>query len=269
MLVSLRGAFSRFWTHDGFFVAGGLAFFLLICMIPIVLLAVSTVGFVLSTEQAAREIVGHVTRNFPVYSREITRVLLRIVETRKLSGLLGTVVLVIGAMPLFGAARLVMHRMLGVTDRPRIFRNLVVDAGMVLLLGVLLFAATGVTWVVHWFQEVVLASVDVPRRWIEGISVGLSLVLSGTMFYLGYRYVPYRRVRRGAALTGAVVTSLLWEVAKQVFRLYIRKLSVYDQIYGPLGVLVAFVMFVYYSAIVFVFGAAWVAALDARTSRRS
>ena len=53
-------------------------------------------------------------------------------------------------------------------------------------------------------------------------------------------------------------------MAKQLFRLYIRQVGVYDQIYGPLGVLVAFVMFVYYSAIVFVFGAAYVASLDSR-----
>ena len=268
MFGGLRGAFFRFWTYDGFFLAGGLAFFLLICMIPVVLLTVSTVGFVLSTEQAAREIVVQISRNFPVYSREITRVLMRIVETRKLSGLLGTGVLVVGAMPLFGAARLVMHRMLGVRDRPPFLRNLFVDAGMVLLLGVLLFAATGVTWLVHWFQEFVLVPGRVPRPWVEQVSLGLSLALSGTMFYLGYRYVPYRRVRRGAALAGAVMAAGLWEIAKQLFRLYIRNVGIYDQIYGPLSVLVAFVMFVYYSAVVFVFGAAFVAALDARSPRR-
>ena len=43
----------------------------------------------------------------------------------------------------------------------------------------------------------------------------------------------------------------------------------YDQIYGPLGVLVAFVMFVYYSAIVFILGAEYVGALErGRFSRR-
>lgn len=267
MLAGVRGAFVRFWTYDGFFLAGGLAFFLLICMIPIVLLTVSTVGFVLSSELAAREIVGQVSRNFPVYSREVTRVLMRIVETRRISGLLGTGVLVVGAMPLFGAARLVMHRMLGVKDRPPFLRNLLVDAGMVLLLAVLLFAATGVTWIVHWFQQFVVAAGGVPRRWMDHVSLGLSLSLSGTMFYLGYRYVPYRRVSRSSALAGAVVAAVLWEIAKQLFRLYIRNVGLYDQIYGPLGVLVAFVMFVYYSAIVFVFGAAWVAALDTRARR--
>jgi membrane protein len=67
-----------------------------------------------------------------------------------------------------------------------------------------------------------------------------------------------------AALPGAILTALLWEVAKQLFRLYIRRVGVYDQIYGPLGVLVAFVMFTYYTSVVFVFGAAYVASLDSR-----
>jgi membrane protein len=71
-------------------------------------------------------------------------------------------------------------------------------------------------------------------------------------------------VRHGAVLAGAIVAAVLWEIAKQLFSLYIRKVGVYDQIYGPLGVLVAFVMFVYYSAVVFVFGGAYVATLDAR-----
>jgi membrane protein len=96
------------------------------------------------------------------------------------------------------------------------------------------------------------------------MSIGLSLLISGTMFYLGYRYVPRRRPRVMAALGGAVMASVLWEVAKQLFALYIKRFGLYDQIYGPLGVLVAFVMFVYYSAIVFVLGAAYVAALDSR-----
>ena len=71
-------------------------------------------------------------------------------------------------------------------------------------------------------------------------------------------------MRVEAALAGAILASGLWEVAKQLFRLYIRKMGVYDQIYGPLAVLVAFVMFVYYSAIVFVFAAAYAATLDTR-----
>ena len=64
-----------------------------------------------------------------------------------------------------------------------------------------------------------------------------------------------------AALSGAVLASVLWEAAKQLFRWYILSMGVYDRIYGPLGALVALGMFIYYSGIVFVLGAEFAAAL--------
>jgi len=54
------------------------------------------------------------------------------------------------------------------------------------------------------------------------------------------------------------------EIAKQLFRLYIRNVGVYDQIYGALGFMVALTMFVYYSGIVLVLGAEYAAAVEAR-----
>jgi membrane protein len=64
-----------------------------------------------------------------------------------------------------------------------------------------------------------------------------------------------------AAIGGAILASVLWESAKQIFRWYILSVGVYDRIYGPLGVLVALSMFAYYSGVVFVLGAEFAAAL--------
>jgi membrane protein len=267
MVSGVRGAFSRFFAGEGLFLAAGLAFSFLVCLIPLTLIGVATVGFVVSSERAAAEIVGQLTRNVPVYRRELAGPLLRIVETRELSGVLGTVTLVLFAMPLFGAARLVIHRMMGLKSGHSYVRNLARDAGMVLLLGPLLLMATVVTWVMQWFQGMVVAVAELPPVWGHVMTTGLSLGLSVTMFYLAYRYLPDRRLRIGGALAGAILAAVLWEAAKQLFRVYIRNFGVYDQIYGPLGVLVAFVMFVYYTAIVFVFGAAYAAALDNKSRR--
>ena len=266
-MLGFRGAFSRFLSESGFFLAAGLAFFFLVCVVPLLLLGASTLGFVLSSEAAAQEAVHQLTRNFPVYRNEIAAAVLRIIETRAVSGIAGTFTLVFFSTPLFGATRLVLHRMLGVRSGGGYVSNLLLDSGMVLILTVLLFASTSVTWLFQWFQEFIVKPRHVGWHWAYAITIGFSVTLSTMMFYFGYRYVPRRRPRIWAALVGGLLAGMLWEVAKQLFRLYIRKVGIYDQIYGPLGVLVAFVMFVYYSAIVFVFGAAYVASLDAR--RRS
>ena len=263
MFGGVRGASSRFFAADGLFVSAGLAFFFLMTMIPLLLLSVSIVGFVLTSEQAGREVVSQLTSNFPVYRNEISRALLRIVQARKSSGLVGTVILVVFATPLFGASRLVLHRLMGLKVGRGFVRGMVVDAGSVVLLGVLLFALTAITWAFYWFQVFVLAPANLPVNWLAAMTVVFSLALSMVMFYLGYRFVPVRHMRPGPALAGAAVATVLWEIAKQLFRIYIREVGVYDQIYGALGVLVAFVMFVYYSAVVFVVGGAYAASLDA------
>jgi len=233
VIGGLRRAVSSFFANQGFFLAAGLSFYFLICVIPLLFLVVSVTGFVLSRETATAAAVEQLTRNFPVYRREIARALLRIMHTRSLSGVLGTAVLILFSTQLFTAIRLVLDRLFGVRPMRSFLRGITLDTVLVFLIAPL------------FITSIVVADLF-------------------AMFYLVYRYLPDRRVRKGAALAGALLTSVLWEAAKQVFRLYIRRVGVYDQIYGPLGVLVAFVMFVYYTMIVFVLGAAYVAALEPR-----
>lgn len=267
MLGALRSALTRFYAVDGLFLASGLAFSFLVCLIPLLLLGVSAIGFVLSGERAAHEVVNQLARNFPVYRGEISRTLLAIVETRRVSGIAGTIIMIIFASQLFGSARLVIHRVLGVRAGG-FLGNFARDAVMVLLLSVLLFVGTVATWIVEWIQGFVLEPAHVSRQWIEAAWVLFSLTVSTLTLYLSYRHLPRRRIRTGAALSGAVLASLLWEVAKRLFRIYVRNVAVYGQVYGPLGVLFAFVMFVYYSCVVFVLGACYVASMDARRAGR-
>jgi membrane protein len=264
MLRGLRGAAARFAAADGFLMGAGLAFFGLVCLIPLMLLMVSVLGFVLSSEQAANQVVGHLAQNFPVNRREIARTLLRIVETRRASGLVGTGALLLFSTQLFSVSRLVMHRLIGIRVSAGFLRNLLLDVGMIVVLSLLLFAATVTESALEWFRTLVF---DPARRPLVS-SDTTRVALSVAMFYLGYRYVPRRHIRIGAAMRGAVLAAVLWEIAKQVFRVYMRRVAIYDQVYGPLGALIAFVMFVYYSALVFVFGGAYAAALDSRRAGR-
>ena len=262
MVRGVRNAFSGFFAHQGFFLAAGLSFYFLICLIPFLFLIISLVGFILSSEAATRQVIRQLSPIVPVYQKEITRVLLRIVDTRELSGILGTVILILFSTQLFAATRLVLDRILGVKRGRGFFKGMLYDTLWVFVIGVLFLAALGVTDLFAWFKVFVFRPVHMPPEWIQYMSIALGVGLATGMFYLLYRHLPHRPVPRGAALAGALLASVLWEVAKQLFRLYIVTVGVYDQIYGPLGALVAFVMFVYYSAIVFVLGAEYVGALE-------
>lgn len=256
----LRRALRGFVAHQGFFLAAGLAFFFLICLVPLLFLLVAAAGFVLSSETAAGRVIAQLTQIIPVYKREITRALLRMVATRELSGILGTAILILFSTQLFAAIRLVLNRVLGIRGRG-FWYGMVFDVLLIVVITPFFFATVAMTDLFVWFRVAVFGPTRIPRFVLELMGIGLGLVFSTAMFFFLYRFVPRRRVSIRAALGGAILASLLWEVAKQLFRLYIVHVGVYDQIYGPLGVLVALVMFVYYSAIAFVLGAEFVRSL--------
>lgn len=261
MVSGFRGVLRGFFAHQGFFLAAGLSFFFLICLVPLLFLVVSAAGFVLSSETAAKRVIDQLTQIIPVYRREITRALLRVVATRELSGILGTVILVLFSTQLFAAIRLVLNRILGIRGRG-FWHGMGLDILMIVLITPLFLATIAMTDLFAWFKVAVFRPAQIPRLLVELMGIGLGLIFSTVMFLCIYRVVPRGGVSLKAALSGAVLASLFWEAAKQLFRLYIVHVGLYDQIYGPLGVLVALVMFVYYSAMVFVLGAEFVRSVD-------
>ena len=94
----------------------------------------------------------------------------------------------------------------------------------------------------------------------------LILLFDVALFAVVYRYVPTRRVEWGSVLAGSLATALLWEVAKELFRLYIEDVGVYSAVYGSLGVTIAMMMWIYYTAIVFVLGAVLIRVLEERAA---
>ena len=265
MISALRRAVSGFFANQGFFLAAGLSFYFLICCIPLLFLAISVIGFVLSREAAAAVAVDQLTRFFlPVYRREIARVLLRVAATKTVSGLVGTVILILFSTQLFSAVRLVLARLFNSRPAGGFLRGMLLDMVLVFAIGPLFIASVAASDAFAWLRALLITSRQIPGALLQYSSVTFGILLSAAMFYLIYRFLPNRPVRPRSALVAALLASGLWEAAKQLFRLYIRRVGVYDQIYGPLGVLVAFVMFVYYTMIVFVLGAAYVAAMETR-----
>lgn len=261
----VRGTLSGFYRQQGFFLAAGISFYVIICIVPLVLLLVAAAGFLLSREQAVEGVVAQLTEVLPVYRVEIEEILLQVVKARRITGLLGTGIFLLFASQLFAAVRLVLNRVLGVQKGRGFLHGVAFDLWTLLLVTLFFLLTMGVTAVFAWMKVFLLflrqsGALTVLFDWVE---LGLVFFLDTAMFCLLYRLVPARRPAWRVLLVSGTVTAVLWEFAKQLFRWYILRLGVYNQIYGSLGVLVALFMWIYYSSIVFILGAALIRALEA------
>lgn len=255
----------RFWKADGFFLAAGLSFYVVICVLPFVLLLIAGGGVLLSNETVVREVVTQLTEILPVYRSDVERILDGVARARKVSGLLGTGILLIFVSQLFAATRYVLNRLLGTKGRG-LLHGIAFDFGMMVLLTVLFFVTIAVTAAAAWMKNAVAVFGHglLVTSLFEWVGLFLAVVFDMLLFVALYRFVPVVRIRWSSVLKGSVATAVLWELAKQLFRLYIEGVNVYGAMYGSIGVMIGVITWVYYSAIVFVVGALIIQVLEDR-----
>ena len=85
-----------------------------------------------------------------------------------------------------------------------------------------------------------------------------------------YRFAPCRRPAQWRwVVSGAVVATIIWVAASALFSWYVANFSTYDATYGPLGTVVAVMMWFYVTAFAVLIGAELNAELELQTVRDS
>lgn len=95
-----------------------------------------------------------------------------------------------------------------------------------------------------------------------------ALGLSWLMLFLLYSLMPNTRVDRRAALIGSFVTAVLFEISKWGFGLYVSRAVPYSKIYGSLGLVPLFLLWMYVIWLLVLFGLELTYTLQAMKGRR-
>lgn len=110
---------------------------------------------------------------------------------------------------------------------------------------------------------IVLAIMFIASAWINGfvgaagariINAVLDLAVAAGLFAAMYKWLPKTRISWRDVLGGAAVTSILVIVGQYLIGLYLGRVSA-TSVYGAAGSLVAIVLWLYYSAMIFLIGA--------------
>jgi membrane protein len=267
----LRGAWdfvSRVYNSaaedDVFFLAGAIAFNILVAAIPFLLLIVAIFGFVLpryveDPEQAAVDYVLSILPPSQAVVRFTRDLVSGVIGGRTRFGLLGLALFVWTSTRLFGTLRTVLRHVFDLQDDRGIVRGKIFDAQMVILAGTLFLANTGITVALEairgfgqeWLAERGLRELPI----VEVVYAQLlAFAFIFVMFVLIYRYLPARRIPWRVSLMAAAFTAVAWELLKGVFTWYVTYVANYGTTYGRVATVIVLVFWIYYSAVVFILG---------------
>jgi membrane protein len=96
----------------------------------------------------------------------------------------------------------------------------------------------------------------------------ISFIFIALMFFSLYKYLPNRKIRWQTAFIASMFTSILLEVAKRVFGIYVSRFNPGSLYTGTLAALVILVIWLYYAAMIFILGGEVAQVYDLRRVRR-
>lgn len=260
----VRRVYHKSGQDDVFFLAGGIAFNIMLGAVPFLLLLIAIFGFVLRTtvpnpEEAA---VDYVFTILPASHQIATFVRAQIkslVDNETQVGLFGVVLLVWVSTRLIGSVRSAMRDIFDTPETRGIVAGKIFDAQMVVVAGSLFVANTAITVALEAVQTYGIQLVGLSENGtVESFRVVYAQLLAWLfiflMFVLMYRYLPARRVPWRIALVSATFSSVVFEMLKSAFAWYIANVANYSTTYGYLVSWVVLIFWIYYSALVFVLG---------------
>ncbi|HET9984014.1 MAG TPA: YihY/virulence factor BrkB family protein [Longimicrobiales bacterium] len=259
----VRRVYDKAGEDDIFFMAGAIAFNVIVAVVPLLLTCMGIAGFLL------RQRFGDpaaVLRGFILSGLPSSPELAQFVEST-LRGLLaqsasflsvGTLLLVFFATRLIGTLRTALREIFDLTQDRGIIGGKLFDMRMVLATGALFAVNVGITVGVDLVSTVRLSVLGYelyePGFVQRFVGEALAFLSVWTMFLLIYRYLPARRTGWETSVVAATFTAVLFEVMKQVFSLYVTRWADYRSTYGGLATLVVLVLWIYYSAVGFILG---------------
>jgi membrane protein len=243
------------WTDDyAPSMGAALSYYALFSIAPLLLIVIGVAGFFFGEEAARGEIFGQLNALIGAEGAHAVEGLLasaRKPESGVLAVIIGTALLVMGASSVFGELQNALDRIWRAPARReskgwwKLLRTRVFSFGMILGIAFLLMVSL-----------VLSAVVSALGRWwgLHLVDLGLSFALTTALFGMIYKVIPRVRIAWRDVWVGAAVTAALFALGKWLIGLYIGKSSV-SSAFGAAGSLVVLMLWVYYSAQIFLLGA--------------
>jgi membrane protein len=268
-LAIWRGVTGIYNSNDLTF-ASSIAYYSLLSLFPFFLLALAILASVTDNDGERAAVLNFVLRYFPQRFEFVNAQLQTMQASGVQLGVFGSVLMVWAAMGVFGAITSAVNHAWGVEKQPSYLKHklmsflMLVTASLLLLVGLLLASAIDVAEA-RWFEVVItrVPELLILQGWLfKSASTVIFIILVGLVFY----FVPNAAVRFRDVWVGAVLTGLLWRAALAGFSRYVRDLHRFS-VHGSIAAVVVFLVWIYISAVILLYGVE-VTAAYARLRRR-
>ncbi len=258
------GLYERIGENHIFLFGSGIAFSVIVCMVPLVLIIFYFLGRILESAAVGHQIDLFIDTVIPYlqYSNRVKMILHsradEVIAYKNIAGYIGVVGLLFAASGLFSSMRTSLNRIFN-TEGPSVYVGKLRDLGMVLLVLIFIMMTTAILP----FFEIIKDSaeeIEILQKFQLTGAQGMlyfaaSLFTIFILFFTLYSLIPNKRLGFKTPVVGAFWAALLWVIAKEVFGYYITNMVSLKRIYGTYVLFAVVTFWLYYSSVIFLVGA--------------
>ena len=253
---------TQFGEDDAMTLAAAIAFYTALSLAPIVVIVLAVVGLIWGEQASSGQLVGQIDQMVGRQGAELTQQVIAYAAESRQTGwaaAIGVAMLVFAATGVFAQLQYALNRIWDVKAKPGMsviifIRRRLLSIGMILVIGFLLIVSLVASAAIHALTESVRINLPGEDLLWQGVSIGASLLIFTAVFAAMFKVLPDVEISWRTVWIGAAVTAVLFVIGKQLIGLYLGRGSV-GSAYGAAGSLLVVLVWVYYSAIIFFFGA--------------
>tara|TARA_R100001509_G_scaffold103058_1_gene60606 strand:- start:3180 stop:4139 length:960 start_codon:yes stop_codon:yes gene_type:complete len=272
--LGVFAAAGKNWLDSQAFIyAAALAFFTLFSIAPVVIVAVTVVGLVLGERAAQGEIMTQLQDVIGPEAAEVVQTAVvnsQISEAGLLPSLIGIGAILLGATTVFAQMQQSLNAIWDVTAKPSrnsvllYLRNRLMSLAVVLAIGFILLVSLMLSVALRAVMNYAGQWLPLPEVLVLGLEITLSLAVVTLLFAAMFRILPDVVLNWRDVLVGAALTAVLFTLGRSAIAMYLATTATAST-YGAAGSLVVLLLWVNYSSLILLYGAAFTRAhLEAR-----
>ena len=257
----LRSSAYGFIEDEALSRGAAIAFYTATSIAPVMLIVVAIAGVAFGQDAAENAITGQLSSLMGDQTAQLVQTAVASASKKSSSTLatfVGLVTLILTASGVFGEMQSALNAIWKAEPSgaalSRLIRARAVSLGLVAALGFLLLVSLVVSAMLTAFSNQLNAILPFGKLILSLLNLIVSFVLISILFAAIYKILPDRPLAWRDVIIGAVVTTLLFTIGKTLIAFYIGSSATVSS-YGAAGALIAFLLWIYYSAQIFLLGA--------------
>ncbi|MBL7835655.1 MAG: YihY/virulence factor BrkB family protein [Cyclobacteriaceae bacterium] len=259
----LKQSLVSFVQGDSFTHASSIAFYTIFSLPAILLISLSIGSTLFDRADVQRELVSQVGLLIGSGSAmEIENILINAARHTDtwLARVIGIITLVVSATSVFLSLQISINQIWKIKPKPKrgfikFLVNRLLSLTMVISIGFVLMVSLVMDTLIVMFQERLSDNLGgITLVIVTVLNVVMSFLFVALLFGLMFKMLPDAKIRWRDVWVGSLVTTALFTSGKFLIGLYLGNSSL-NSAYGAAGSLVIILVWVYYSALIFLFGA--------------